>query len=78
MKSLSSGLFPDIDSEFWTRAIARFVARLAGFHTAAELRGSSNSSHVRVRYRTDKSIKIVYKWRVDNCRPSLRAVIGYG
>jgi hypothetical protein len=37
---------------------------------------SSNSGHVRVRYRTDKSIKIFYKQRVNNGRRSLRAVIG--
>jgi hypothetical protein len=31
-----------------------------------------------VRYRTDESIKIVYKQTVDNVRASLRAVIRYG
>jgi hypothetical protein len=33
---------------------------------------------IRVRYRTDKNIKIVYKQKVANGRLSLRAVIGYG
>ena len=41
-------------------------------------RGSSNNSHVRVRYRTDESIKIVYKQKVNNGRRSMRAVIRYG
>ena len=39
------------------------------------LRESSNISHVGVRYRTDRSIKIVYKQTVNNGRPSMRAVI---
>jgi hypothetical protein len=43
------------------------------------LNGSpQNISHVRVRYRTDKSIKILYKQTISNGRLSLRAVIGYG
>jgi hypothetical protein len=34
--------------------------------------------HFRVRYRTDKSIKIVYKQKVDDGRRSMRTVIRYG
>jgi hypothetical protein len=59
LKSPSSGLFPDIDSEF-------------------ERERLRDSLRIWVRYRTDKRIKIVYKQNVDNDRPSLRAVIGYG